>query len=111
MAIPATQTSIMTGLALTALFLTGCVTTPAELGTAKIAVQSADGRPREGCDAQITGDAPLTEEGRLTNADGRVEVTAAPGSYTVVIRCGSDEASKEFLISSTSPAVEVLLVT
>jgi hypothetical protein len=111
MAIRATQTAIKTALALTALFLTGCVTTPAELGTARIAVQSSDGRPREGCDAQITGDSPLTEEGRSTNADGRVEVTAAPGSYTVVIRCGSDEASKKFSISSTGPAVEVLVVT
>jgi hypothetical protein len=110
MAIRATRTAIMAALAVTASFLTGCVTKPPEVGTATIVVQSPDGTPREGCDAQFTGDAPLTEEGRSTNADGRVEVTAAPGSYTVVIRCGSDEASKEFSISSTGPAIEVSVV-
>jgi len=104
--------AVITGLlALAAPILSSCAAEAPRPSTATVTVELLDGTPREGCDAQFTGDSTLTEEGRLTNGNGQVTLRAVPGSYTVEIRCAGDTVSQEFTIPPTGEAVEVLVVT
>ena len=94
---------------LAALFAAGCGPAPQEQGSATITAQLQDGSPVEGCDAQFSGQSPVTEQGRLTNSSGQVHLSASPGSYSVTIRCSAGSASSDFEIVEGGDPVSLVL--
>lgn len=94
---------------LAALFTAGCAPASDKQGSVTITAQLQDGSPLEGCDAQFSGQSPVTEQGRITNSSGQVYLSAGPGAYSVTIRCAAGSASSDFKIVEGGDPVSLVL--